>query len=106
MNHEPKLGQYVRFLTIEARVGPHGVFDTIHGFASAREFADTVNRNCISYHGTAILEFVNHLVKDRQKIEAVADKIIKDFASAVVPGSKNSLHTRAAARFGSVAAAG
>jgi putative DNA primase/helicase len=106
MDKEPQLGQYVRFLTVAAVTGDMGLFDDIHSFKTPKLFADTINDNCAKFHGTAILEFVKQFIEGRKNAEKGAAQIISEFQKRVVSGSTNTLHGRAASRFGSVAAGG
>jgi putative DNA primase/helicase len=45
---------------------PYGVFESIHGCESSKEFAESLEAACQKYRGTAIDAFLTQLVVDRQ----------------------------------------
>jgi putative DNA primase/helicase len=45
---------------------PYGVFESIHGCESSKEFAENLEAACQKYRGTAIEAFLTQLVIDRQ----------------------------------------
>jgi putative DNA primase/helicase len=65
-NNLPPLdeGEQVRLISLPAEIGPLGSFDTIHGFASAKEFADHIGILAQENKGAVILEFLEFFTKD------------------------------------------
>jgi putative DNA primase/helicase len=45
---------------------PYGAFESIHGYETSKEFAETLEADCKKYRGTAIDAFLTQLVIDRQ----------------------------------------
>lgn len=63
-------GQEVRLCDIEADTGKHGLFENLHGFSDGREFSDYLRESARGFFGSAIREFLKHIVKlDREKIK-------------------------------------
>jgi hypothetical protein len=64
-----------RLADIPMPVGGHGLYETLHGFASGEKFSDELQRQSRRVYGTPIRAFVKRLVKSRR-----ADKkALKEF---------------------------
>lgn len=65
-------GQSVRLPSLTANAGKgYGMFDTIHGFKDATEFAKHLNENTAQYYGIAGREFVAAVQADTRIIEKI-----------------------------------
>jgi hypothetical protein len=70
-----KAGQEVRLLDIPAKPQVtndekhYGVFENIHGFKSGGHFSKYLASAAANYYGTPLLEFLNHVMKEREKLK-------------------------------------
>jgi hypothetical protein len=85
-----KGGQEVRFPSIPAvpKDGEHGLFDTIHDFSSASEFAEHLASTCGDNSGTILEEYLEHLVQhqaDPAWVQAQSDRLL-DFSRGLSEG--------------------
>lgn len=94
-------GQNVRLPSIPSNSGKGiGAFDTLHGFATARELADHLNQASHHYHGIAGREFIAQL--NSGSLKAIQD-LIAQFMAQLPPLGSQAM--RVAKRFAIVAAA-
>ena len=101
-----KAGQEVRVLDIPAEAGPHGLFETLHGFPSAGGLADAVKAGAASCYGTAGRAWLAYLVADPDGMAAAARDVMAAFLKDRLPVGADGQVGRAAQRFALVAAAG
>ncbi|WP_270934421.1 DUF927 domain-containing protein [Falsiroseomonas oryzae] len=101
-----RAGQEVRVLDIPAEAGPHGLFETLHGFANAAALADHLRAVARRTYGTAGRAWLERLAADPEGMAASAREVMDAFlAGHVAPGASGQVR-RAATRFALVAAAG
>lgn len=100
-------GQAVRVVDVPADAGAGlGLFDTLHEFTSAAEFAQHLRRAALRFYGTPARGFVERLAAER---EAVVDSVrgaVTDFVAEQCPTDADGQVRRVAERFALVAAAG
>jgi putative DNA primase/helicase len=80
---------------------PYGVFKSIHGCESSKEFAENLEAACLKYRGTVIDAFLTRLVVDRQDKTfdgATAARVFKA-AKKLSEGTKDLAVSRVANRF-------
>jgi putative DNA primase/helicase len=80
---------------------PYGVFESIHGCESSKEFAENLEAACQKYRGTAIDEFLTRLVVDRQDRAfdgAISARVFKA-AKQLSEGTTDHAVSRVANRF-------
>lgn len=100
-------GQEVRILDLPADAGAGmGLFEDIHGAASAEAFARQINTATATYYGTPSHEFLAYLTANSTAAGDFVAKVAGEFVSKVVPEGSDGQVQRAARRFGLVAAAG
>lgn len=107
----PKAGQQIRLVDLQSDAGKGlGLFDTIHGFANAHEFAQHLGRTCGTFHGTAFDAFLRKL---QEVMQAKGDDLvvalrnrIRLFEARVCTASAGGQALRVAARLGLISAAG
>lgn len=63
IDKEAKLGLSVRFLDIPCANRKYGVFDEIYCCESSQQYSDKLNKNTSIYYGTAIIDFLEKLIK-------------------------------------------
>jgi len=100
-------GQEIRLAEIDADAGAGmGIFEELHGHASAAALAGAIKDATDEFHGAVSLEWIRHLVRDRQELTGPVREAIKQFIADVVPKGAAGQVVRVAARFGLVAVAG
>jgi putative DNA primase/helicase len=80
---------------------PYGAFESIHGYETSKEFAETLEADCKKYRGTAIDAFLTQLVIDRQDKTfdgAMAERVFKA-AKRLAEGTTDLAVSRVANRF-------
>ncbi len=98
-------GQQVRVIELPADAGAdHGLFDTLHGFATGQALADHLKDATGKHYGHPLRAFLQRLVTETWTDGARA--FIERFVSEVVPIGADGQVRRAAQRFALVAAAG
>jgi uncharacterized protein (DUF927 family) len=107
----PYAGQDVRLLGLSADAGAgFGVFQKLHGAASAGAFADQLRRDAVSYCGTAGPAFLENLVRDRAKdpgrLESSLRKGREKFLARNLSDGVDGQVRSAAARFALIGLAG
>src|SRR5690606_25099198 len=83
-----------------------GLFENIHGYESASKFAETLKANAGKYYGTAFIDFIQYVLKNREAIPAMLKDCEKAFAESVLTDNASGQARRVAGRFALVAAAG
>jgi uncharacterized protein (DUF927 family) len=104
-------GQEVRLLNVPADGGAGlGVFEDLHGAASAGEFADQLRRDAVTYYGSAGPAFLEELVEartnDAEKLKRVLRGMCEQFLTENLPKDADGQVRSAALRFALIAAAG
>jgi putative DNA primase/helicase len=98
-----KGGQEVRFPDIPAVPfgSPFGMFETIHGADSAKEFAQNLEHACERYRGTAIDTFLARLILDRadSQFDGKLSQRVFEAASSLAEGTTDRAVSRVANRF-------
>lgn len=98
-----KGGQEVGMPDIPAELvgSPYGVFESIHGCESSKEFAENLEAACKKYRGTAIDAFLTQLVANRQDEAfdgAISERVFKA-AKKLAEGTTDLAVGRIANRF-------
>jgi uncharacterized protein (DUF927 family) len=100
-------GQQVRIVDIPADAGAGlGLFESLHGFASAELFARHLRSATQAHHGVAAREYLKRLVPDIQEIRKVVTSVMETFSEQFVPAGADGQVERVAQRFGIIAAGG
>ncbi len=100
-------GQEVRLLDIEADAGRGtGIVEDIKGFPNSAEFISAFQRAAKSNYGAVGLAFLEHLTANVDAARLFVQGGIEHFIAANVPEASPGEVSRAAGRFGLVAAAG
>lgn len=100
-------GMEIRLCDLPADAGMDmGLFENIHGHESPAKFAETLAANAGKYYGTAFIEFIRHVLKNRQDIPVMLKDCEKVFSEEVLTGNASGQARRVAGRFALVAAAG
>lgn len=103
----PTAGQEVRVLDVPAEVeGGLGVFEALHGAATAADFADRLRQAAKRCHGTAARAFLARVAADTGRAAALATQFRGRFIAAHRPAGATGQVVRAAERFSLIAAAG
>lgn len=103
-----RAGQEVRLADIPADAGAgHGLFESLHGYASAGAFSDGLSQATSRYYGTAARAYLRNItVMPREAISERVNALINDFTSDVLPEGAEGQAKRVCARFGLIAAGG
>lgn len=103
-----KAGQAVRMLEIPADAGAgYGLFENLHHFPSADEFAKHLANATQSNKGYAITHFLDHITQMGQaETERTVSELITSWLKDNVPNDADGQVKRAARRFALVAASG
>jgi putative DNA primase/helicase len=105
--HKVTAGQQVRVLDIPADAGVGlGLFENIHGAANPSEFADALRDATQKYYGTAARAFLKELMQRRDQVADSVRQARDNFIKEHLPDGADRQVSRAATRFGLVAAAG
>jgi putative DNA primase/helicase len=86
-----KAGQEIRLLDIPSRPKvaehekTHGVFENIHDFKSGGHFSKYLASAAANYYGTPLLEFLNHVMKNKAKIKADFSKRCEELEEKFLP---------------------
>jgi len=101
-------GQEVRIVDIPADAGAGlGMFENLHGFKSANEFAAHIKKVSVKHFGHASRQFLELLTRsDLLTIERELAKPLRDFVAEYCPANADGQVKRVAARFALVAAGG
>jgi uncharacterized protein (DUF927 family) len=100
-------GKQVRILDVPADAGASlGLFEHLHGFASADVFARHLKSASASCHGTAGRAFLDSILGDLEGVRYAVSGHLKGFVAAHIAGGADGQVNRAAQRFGLIAAGG
>lgn len=106
-NKTANAGQDVRLATVPADAGHgYGLFEDLHGFASAKELADHVTRASNQYHGAPAIEFIRHVSSRADQMRELVGGMIAPLVADWVPDGADGQVARVAQRFALVGAAG
>jgi uncharacterized protein (DUF927 family) len=98
-----KGGQEVRLPDIPAVPfgSAFGIFETIHGYESAKEFAESLDQTTQIYHGTLLDAFLTKLVADRENPQFANQlkKQVSTIAKKLAEGTTDTAISRVANRF-------
>ncbi|WP_417589143.1 DUF927 domain-containing protein [Pararhodobacter oceanensis] len=108
--HAAMAGQEVRLIDVEADSRQHGVFDALHGAASAAAFAEDLQRVSRNHFGAVGQAFVQNLidqgkVSERDRLGKAVDTLTSSLLRNL-PASADGQTTRVAKRFAVIAVAG
>lgn len=100
-------GQEVRIADLPAEPeGGHGIFETLHDFASGVYFSGHLMKASRGYHGTPSREFIRQVSQQCETVMQAIQDIRQRFSSEFVPDAADGQVCRVADRFALVAAAG
>jgi putative DNA primase/helicase len=100
-------GQEVRLVNLQAEAGAGlGLFQNLHGFASADIFARCLQDTAKRVYGAPIRHFLQFVATNHDQVKANAQAFRKIFIKRNVPEAASGEVSRAAGRFAMVAAAG
>lgn len=100
-------GMLTRMVDIPADAGKgHRLFDTVHGFESGGALANHLQQATATYYGTAIREFILHVIGIRDQLSQAVEQVTKDFNREYVPDDADGQVIRVARRFIVTATAG
>lgn len=99
-------GMEVRTIQIPSNTDKHGAFETLHGQADGRAFADALNDACKREHGTAFRAYAEALATEQEAHRERLKSEIKRLAIELTPEGAGNQVGRAINRFALVAAAG
>ena len=103
----PMAGQMVRVIEIPADAGKGmGVFERLHGFASAAALAEHLRLAADRHHGHALRAFLGKLVGDLRTATELVREVREAFIAEHCPADADGQVRRAAGRFALLAAAG
>jgi putative DNA primase/helicase len=107
IGRKTRAGQLVRLLNLPADASKGlGAFQDLHGAEGAATFSRQLRDAALSCYGTPIRAFLTELTKNRQALAAKASETRNQFIKEVPPPNACGEVTRAAGRFGLIAAAG
>lgn len=102
-----KAGQEARLADIPADAGAgYGVFENLHGFATAKELAEHIKVQSVEHYGWAAPAFIEKVIEHRVMVEEYVAEAKQTFAAEYVPAEADGQVSRVANRFALVAAAG
>jgi len=102
-----KGGQEVRLIDLPADAGRGmGLFESLHHFTTAKEFADHLLQSAVTYYGTPLRAFLRQLTADRRTLTERVRILQSEFVRSNVKADSAAEVGRAASRFGLVAASG
>lgn len=100
-------GQEIRLAEIDADAGSSmGIFDQIHGFRTAAEFAAAVNEAAMADYGTVGQDWIGNLVANQFALKERLPQAMRLFVKSTVPEGAQGQIERVAQRFACIACAG
>jgi uncharacterized protein (DUF927 family) len=103
----PNAGQEIRLADIEVDAGAGmGAFETLHDCASPAALALAIKDAAVKYHGAVGVQWLRHIVEDRQRLAEFVSNGIKQFVDEFASADSSGQVLRVARRFGLVAVAG
>jgi len=104
---QARAGQEVRMVTIPADAGQsYGIFENLHGEANSQHMADKVKAATLNNYGRAFIPYLQYLAENWDCVKQEGKKLVANFINENVPTNADGQVSRAAERFGIVAAAG
>lgn len=104
---KPNEGQLVRMPSVPADAGAGlGMMEDIHGFASSKDFAESIVLNAATSYGTAGRAWIEWLAENMALAQEKAGELMREFEFNVLPEHAQPQVGRVAHRFALVAAAG
>ena len=104
---KPEAGQEVRIANFKADAGAGlGAFEDLHGTPKAADFAKTLEDLSNQFYGTAGVEWLRYIVKDKANLPALIADGIRQFLTEYVPSEAGGQVLRVARRFALDAVAG
>jgi putative DNA primase/helicase len=102
-----RAGQEVRHVDIPANAGAGlGLFEDIHGYENAAQFADSLRKMSAAYYGCAFPEFVQAFIDHQDEISAAFAAYTESFIERYVEADVVGQVRRVAGKFAVIAAAG
>lgn len=106
-NQKVRAGQETRMADIPADTGSGmGLFECLHGYSAPEVFAAHLKEVSVRYHGSAIVPFLQEVVKDKETIRLRVLNLKRQFLTRFLPPKASGQVARVAERFALVAAAG
>lgn len=106
-NRKSKAGMEIRLLDIPADAGLGlGIFEALHGHATAAAFSRAITEAALSSYGTAARAFISKVIEHLERLPRVVKEAQKDFTAKNLPADAGGQAHRAALRFALVGAAG
>jgi putative DNA primase/helicase len=100
-------GQEVRVIDISADAGAGmGMFEYLHGFNRASDFAETLKDAANRHYGHAGREFLHEIVNDIQGVASTVRAYTQDLVAKLCPPTADGQVRRVARRFALIACAG
>jgi uncharacterized protein (DUF927 family) len=100
-------GQQVRIVDISADAGAGmGMFENLHGFASAEQFARHLRSEARKHYGVAARHYLAAIVPPIEDLSRQVGSIMKAFCEQCVPAGADGQVERVAQRFALIAVAG
>jgi putative DNA primase/helicase len=100
-------GQLIRMLDVPADAGAGmGVFETLHGFATARALASHLGSVAKAHYGHASHDYLRQLTSDLPAAKILVRQFIDQFLAAMCPPGTSRQVLRGASRFALIGAAG
>lgn len=99
-------GMDVRMVQIPSDTGQHGSFEQLHGFASGKQFADTLCDRVARFHGTAFRAWLAFLTSDLDASTTLARELLRRYQTALMPDNAGNQVQRIVARFALLAVVG
>jgi uncharacterized protein (DUF927 family) len=100
-------GQEVRHVDIPANAGANmGLFENIHGYENAAQFADSLRSVSSEYYGCALPGFIHNFINYQHEVDEVIKMYTDSFINRFLDSDAGSQVSRVAGKFAIVAAAG
>lgn len=100
-------GQHVRMIDFDADADAGlGLFEELHGYASANAFADALRNNSRRFYGAAIREFLSLIINCIDELKIAWKNFRQEFLNEYLPENAAGEIQRVAAKFALVAFAG
>jgi putative DNA primase/helicase len=100
-------GQQIRIVDVSADAGAGmGMFEELHGFASAETLALHLKAGTHQHYGVASRRYLGAIVPEIDEIRTTVKDVVKSFCDTYVPAGADGQVGRVAQRFGLIAAGG
>lgn len=99
-------GMEVRMVQIPSDTGQHGAFESLHGHADGKAFADHLCEMVGLYHGTPLRAWLQALTSNMNEMIGTAKALLKKYSAALMPENAGNQVGRVVSRFALVAVAG